>query len=475
MNQKILIGFVIFLFITSGFFIVVSNNSNSLHNNINIKNNNIKVEQPSLTYNKPNKVIPLSTGTILPFNQSIICDSNGLVNIYNLTTGILTKTSVKWTSPSFLTLFCRGKFKYLIYFNPTNIYLQAFSLYNDTITNIFKIPSNTYPGPNGLKLNAINNNLIYNCVVYNNYINQHNQYIINPYNQKIIKSYSFLPESNTASYRNYFGSVVDNGFSSGYIYYYNNSLYQDLTFTDALLSNPFITENDISTATNYISYISTNCYANFSLSHDTCTKFVSTNPINNRKYNTVQNLELDTYYSNNFYLNNKQSDIFQGVTYKPYGEIGYANSHNLYIINTTTNGNAVIYIYSLTLSYLHINAINHNSQPINAYFYFNNFYYGLNFTFKVQSFPISFRVLNYSVYSTNNTNILIQQSNYTYHNNFTYYYNFTIIYNSVKPTNANPLNINNYIQPLTYIFLILSMAGITLFVVKNNRKMRSVI
>jgi hypothetical protein len=474
MNKKILIGFVIFLFITSGFFIIVSNNSNSLHNNINIKNNNINVEQPFLTFNKPNKIIPLSTGTFLPFNQSVICDVNGLINIYNLTTGKLTKTPVKWTHIDFLTLFCRGKYKYLIYFNPTNYYLQYFSLYNKTIANIFKIPANTDPHPNGLKLNAINNVLIYNCVVFTRYENQHHQYIINPYNQKIIKSYCFPYVSNRVSYRNYFGSaVVGCCGSSGYIYYYNNSLHQNKQFTGALICNPFIIGNDISTTTNYISHINNNCYANFSLSEDTCTKFVSADT----KYNTIQNLPLDTYYSNNFYLNGTHSDIFDGNTYKPYGSAAYSNNHNLYIENSTTGGNVVIYIYSLTLSYLHINAENHLSQSEKAYFYYNNkFYYGLNFTFKVQSFPINFRVLNYSIFSTNNTNILIQQSNYTYHNNFTYYYNYTIIYNSVKPTNANPLNINNYIQPLTYILLILSMIAITVFVIKNNRKMmRSVI
>jgi hypothetical protein len=476
MNKKILIGFVLFLFISSSFFIVVSNNYNSLHNNINIKNNNIKIEQPSLTFNNPNKVIDLSSGTILAFNQSIICDSNGLVNIYNLTTGILTKTFVKWTNPDFLTLFCQGKFKYLVYFNPINFYLQACSLYNDTIINIFEIPSDLDPGSNGLKLNAINNVLIYNCIADYSPPSYEHQYIINPYSQKIIKSYSFSYAPNTLSYRNYFGSVVeDNSVSSGYIYYYNNSLYQNLHFTGTLLSNPFITGNDISTTTNYISHISNNCYANFSLSQDTCSKFVSTNPVNNTKYNTVQNLTLDTYYSNNFYLNGTHSDIFDGNIYKTYGSIGYANSHNLYIVDSSTGGNAIIYIYTLTLSYLHINAINHNSQSIDAYFYFNNFYYGLNFTFKIQSFPINFKVLNYSIYSTNNTNILIQKSHYTYHNNLTYYYNYTIIYNSVKPTNANPLNINEYLQPLTYILLILSMAGITIFVIKNNKRMRSVI
>jgi hypothetical protein len=472
MNKKILIGFVIFLFITSGFFIVVSNNYNSLHNNINIKNNNINIEQPSLTFNKPNKVIDLSSGTILAFNQSIICNVNGLINIYNLSTGKLTKTPVKWTHIDYLTLFCRGKYKYLIYVNPTNYYLQSYSLYNDTITTILKAEACCNPNPDEIKLNAINNNLIYNCFIVGNYHKFEHQYIINPYNQKIIKSYSFPYTISSVIYRNYFGSVVGyDGLNTGYIYYYNNSLYQDLHFTGALLSNPFM-----STTTNYISYISHNCYANFSLSEDTCTKFVSTNPVNNTKYNTVQNLPLDTYYSNNFYLNNTHSDIFHDITYKPYGTVGYANSHNLYIVNSTTGGNAVIYIYTLTLSYLHINAENHLSQSEKAYFYYNNkFYYGLNFTFKVQSFPINFRVLNYSIFSTNNTNILIQQSNYTYHNNFTYYYNYTIIYNSVKPTNANPLNINNYIQPLTYILLILSMAGITIFVIKNNKRMRSVI
>jgi len=140
------------------------------------------------------------------------------------------------------------------------------------------------------------------------------------------------------------------------------------------------------------------------------------------------------------------------------------------------NINAIINYQHFINDILNINAINHNSQSINAYFYYNNiFYYGLNFAIKVQSFPISFRVLNYSIYSINNTNILIQKSHYTYHNNLAYYYNYTIIYNSVKPANANPLNINNYIQPLTYILLILSMAGITIFVIKNNKRMRSVI
>jgi hypothetical protein len=515
MNKKILIGFVIFLFISSGFFIIVSNNSNSLHNNINIKNNNIKVDQPSLTFSGLNKVINL-TKTVNPYNAvkyslptgstdiklcqngyGIYKNPNGYFYYFNISSGFAINTTTTNGGYNDMNyLYINGNTKYYIWVcgEPTSSSTAQFEEMNLNNNVITKITGGALTSTNACRSYITKSNLFgdlfFYGICYEGYVADAD------YGNILLNVFNLSSQKNT--YYNQNSYVLENDSSC----YYYNCLHDDFSGNNFIgrfagqNKNYFIISyniygfqtyylpGSISYAGNsYIFNTSINSFSvnneNYLYSHNTCI-YNSIDKINFTTKKVITYPVITTYPDYKFSELNTINFYYSGSKI-----ISNSGTYNLSISSPNQilfckilfyyNINAIINYHYFIINILNINAENHLSQSINAYFYYGQFYYGLNFTFEVQSFPITFKALNYSIYSTNNTNILIQQSNYSSIAGNNYYYNYTIIYNSVQPINANPLNINEYLQPLTYILLILSMAGITLFVIKNNKKMKSVI
>jgi len=516
MNKKIIIAlFFSFLMINGSLFALYTlSEAHNSNKNITNKNINSLIDNKTINSLIDNKTINsyIAVKYSIPIGSTDIklCQNgygiyknpHGYVYYFNISSGKSINTTTTHTGYNNMSyLYINGNIKYYIWIcrEPTSSRTAQFeelNLNNYLITEITggALPSNYIYRSFVLKANLFANYLFYGLcnegfIAHNicseillnvfNLSSQTNTY----YTQK-----SYVLENNSSPcyyfsglFVNYSGNNFVARFTKGngqnknyFIISYNAYGFQHyfLKGNIAYAGNSYIFNNSINSFTvnneNYLFSHNTCIYNSIDKINFTTKKVITYHLI--PQYPNYRFSELNVknfYYSGAKIITNFQN--FNLSISKP-NQILFCKKLFYYNINAIIN-----YQYFIN-DILNINAINHNSQSINAYFYYNNiFYYGLNFAIKVQSFPINFRVLNYSIYSTNNTNILIQKSHYTYHNNLAYYYNYTIIYNSVKPANANPLNINNYIQPLTYIFLILSMGGITVFVIKNNRKMRSVI
>jgi hypothetical protein len=511
MNKKIIIAlFFSFLMINGSFFVLYTlseaHNSNITNKNINslIDNKNINSLIDNKTVNSYiTEKYSIPTGStdikLCQNGYGIYKNPNGYVYYFNISSGKSINTTTTNSGYNNMNyLYINGNTKYYIWVcsEPTSSTTAQFKEINLNNNIITKITGGALPSADDDRSHLTKSNLFGDLLFYGicyagvSVLDIYGDILLNVFNlssqtNTYYTQKSYVLENDSSCY--YYGGLNDNYSGNNFIgrFTQRNQNYFIISYNVYGFQHYFLKGNIAYAGNSYIFNNSINSFTvnneNYLFSHNTCI-YNSIDKINFTTKKVITYSLIPQYPNYRFSELNVKNFYYNGskiITNVEKFNLSISSPNQILFCKTLFyyNINAIINYQYFINNILNINAENHLSQSVKAYFYYNNiFYYGLNFTFKFQSLPINFRVLNYSIFSTNNTNILIQQSNYTYHINFIYYYNYTIIYNSVKPTNANPLNINEYLQPLTYIFLILSMIAITIFVIKNNRKMmRSVI